>query len=463
MDFRSVDKYIDDNVDTMLGDLKELVSIPSKRSDACEGMPFGKACYDALVKADEIVTNIGMTTKNFDGFMLECNLNGNETPLGIIAHLDVVPEGNGWTKEPFSLAVDSERVYGRGVIDDKGPAVAVIHSIKALKECGFKLSKNVRLLLGAAEETGMEDLEYYQNNAKLPPIMLSPDGEFPVINVEKGLCQFEFSKNYSVNSGERQVTYFKAGSVVNAVPDEAEAEVSGVTVTEAAALTASLDIDIEFDIEESKNGVTIFAKGVSAHGSTPEKGDNALCGLICILKALKPTGELYKTLESLYELFPYNEGNGEHFGIKMSDEESGDLTILLSLLEAHDGQLKGGVDIRFPATASLARIKEIVEKKLLPLGMDIEYTHALEGHLVDENTPFIKTILNAYTEVTGNEGKCLGVGGATYLHTVDGGVAFGAEMPGEETNMHGADEQVKIETLKAIAKIYARAIYEICK
>lgn len=463
MDFKIVDKYIDDNIDSMLNDLGELIKIPSKRSEACEGMPFGKACYDALIKADEIVKSIGMATKNYEGFMLECNLNGNETPLGIIAHLDVVPEGNGWTKEPFSLTNDGERVYGRGVIDDKGPAVAVIHSIKALKACGFELSKNVRLLLGSAEETGMEDLEYYQNNAKLPPIMLSPDGEFPVINVEKGLCQFEFSKNYLENSGERKVTYFKAGSVVNAVPYEAEAEVSGITVTEAAALTASLDIDIEFDIEESENGVTIFAKGASAHGSTPEKGDNALCGLIYILKALNLNGELIKTLEGLYELFPYNEGDGEHFGIKMSDEKSGTLTILLSLLDAHDGKLTGGVDIRFPATVKLAKIKEVVENSFKPLKMDIKYSHALEGHLVDENTPFIKTILKAYSDVTGEEGKCLAVGGATYLHTVDGGVAFGAEMPGEETNMHGADEQVKIETLKTIAKIYARAIYEICK
>lgn len=462
MDFKSVDKYIDDNIDSMLSDLGELVKIPSKRADALDGMPFGKACCDALAKADEIVKSIGMTTKNYDNYMLECNLNNNETPLGIIAHLDVVPEGNGWTKEPFSLSSDGERVYGRGVIDDKGPAVAVIHSIKALKECGFKLSKNVRLLLGSAEETGMEDLEYYQNNAELPPIMLSPDGEFPVINVEKGLCQFEFSKKYLCDVSDRQVIYFKAGSVVNAVPDKAQAEVSGITVAEAAELTASLDIDAEFDIEESKNGVTIFVKGVSAHGSTPENGDNALCGLIRILLQLDLNGELIKTLADLYELFPYNEGDGEHFGIKMSDE-SGELTILLSLLEAHDGKLTGAVDTRFPATVSLAKIKEITLQKLLPLGMDIEYTHALEGHLVDENTPFIKTILKAYSDVTGEEGKCLATGGATYLHTVEGGVAFGAEMPGEETNMHGADEQVKIETLKAIAKIYARAIYEICK
>ncbi len=462
MDFKSVDKYIDDNIDSMLSDLGELVKIPSKRADALDGMPFGKACCDALAKADEIVKSVGMTTKNYDNYMLECNLYNNETPLGIIAHLDVVPEGNGWTKEPFSLSSDGERVYGRGVIDDKGPAVAVIHSIKALEACGFKLSKNVRLLLGSAEETGMEDLEYYMANAELPPIMLSPDGEFPAINIEKGICQFEFSKKYVCDASDRQVTYFKAGSVVNAVPDKAQAEVSGITVAEAAELTASLDIDAEFDIEESKNGVTIFVKGVSAHGSTPENGDNALCGLIRILLQLNLNGELIKTLADLYELFPYNEGDGEHFGIKMSDE-SGELTILLSLLEAHDGKLTGAVDTRFPATARLSKIKEIIESKLTKLGLSINYTHALEGHLVDENTPFIKTILKAYSDVTGEEGKCLSTGGATYLHTVEGGVAFGAEMPGEETNMHGADEQVKIETLKAIAKIYARAIYEICK
>lgn len=463
MDFKIVDNYIDENVESLLADLAELVKIPSKRGEASVGLPFGKACADVLAKAEEQANGIGLKTKNYDNYMLECNLNDGDTPVGIIAHLDVVPEGNGWTKEPFSLSTDGVRVYGRGVIDDKGPAVAVLHAVKALKECGAKMSKNARILLGTAEETGMEDLKYYQDNATLPPIMLSPDGEFPVINVEKGICQFDFSKELKPSDDKRQIISFKAGSVVNAVPDQAVAEVSGITVAEAATLTADVDIDIEFDIEQSANGVTISAKGLSAHGSTPEKGVNALCGLIYILKSLDVKGELMGTLDALYELFPFGEGNGEHFGINMSDKESGEITVLLSLLDANETNLTGGVDIRFPATAKLKNVQEIVESKLLPLGLKISYTHAEEGHLVSENEPFIKTILKAYTDVTGEEGKCLAVGGATYLHTVEGGVAFGAEMQGEETNMHGADEQVKIETLKTIAKIYARAVYELCK
>ena len=463
MDFLSIDRYIDDNIDLMLKDLGELIEIPSKRGEPCDDMPFGKDCAEVIKKAQEQAEKIGLKTINHENYMLECNYNDSDTALGVIAHLDVVPEGNGWTYEPFKLSVVGNKAIGRGTIDDKGPAEAVLYAVKALAENKVKLSKNVRILLGAAEETGMEDLEYYREKVGFPPIMLSPDAAFPVINVEKGLCQLEFSGDITKETYQRYIKSFKSGSVVNAVPDNASAEVIGVSKQEADKLITGENTTLKISVSDISGGVLIKAEGKSAHASTPELGDNALTGLVKVLTELRLDGKIAKILTGLYEFFPYNEGSGEHFGLKISDNKSGPLTMVLSLLNADDEMISGGIDIRFPATVPLCEIKKTVSSRLLPMGLQISYTHALEGHIVDDNEPFIKTLLSAYTEVTGNEGTCLSEGGATYLHTVNGGVAFGAEMPGEITNMHGANEQISIDTLKAISKIYARAIYNICR
>ncbi|MGN1097325.1 MAG: Sapep family Mn(2+)-dependent dipeptidase, partial [Clostridia bacterium] len=279
MNFSAIDKYLEDNTENLINDLARIVAIPSKRGQAEEGKPFGAACALALDEMDKLAKSAGFKTQNLDNYMLECDYNGEETALGIIAHLDVVPEGDGWDSNPFELVKKDGAVFGRGTIDDKGPAIAAFYAVKALKENGVKLAKNVRLLFGSDEESGMGDLEYYRSKKALPEMMLSPDGEFPVINVEKGVCQFSFKKEYSVVAAPSLVS-LKAGNVVNAVPEKAEAVVSGISEEQAKSAAAAADTSLKFDFVTCGEGVKIMAKGVSAHGSTPEKGDNALTGLM---------------------------------------------------------------------------------------------------------------------------------------------------------------------------------------
>ena len=54
------------------------------------------------------------------------------------------------------------------------------------------------------------------------------------------------------------------------------------------------------------------------------------------------------------------------------------------------------------------------------------------------------------------------IGGGTYVHETENGVAFGAEFPEEDNNMHGADEFIKEESLLLNAEIYANAILMLC-
>lgn len=102
------------------------------------------------------------------------------------------------------------------------------------------------------------------------------------------------------------------------------------------------------------------------------------------------------------------------------------------------------------------------EKAVTRAGLAIDEWNGNEPHYVDENSEFIKTLLSVYTELTNKNGHCIAIGGGTYVHNVDGGVAFGAEFPGTESRMHGADEFISLEHLTLSAKIYAEAILRLC-
>jgi succinyl-diaminopimelate desuccinylase len=335
-----------------------------------------------------------------------------------LTHLDVVPEGKGWSSDPFTLTRSGDKLIGRGTIDDKGPAVAALFAARAVKDLGISLKKGVRLIFGTNEENGSADLKMYRDVHTLPPMVFTPDGEYPVINAEKGMLRVYFSAKYSGIP-------VHGGTVINAVPsicsDDAEDYI-----------------------------------GKSAHASTPEKGENA------ITKFLSIQGDLHPLLNNLSELFPHGELNGSSCGLGFSDEVSGDMTCVLTMLNTENGRLCGGIDIRFPLDRSKSEISGIICEKLTSAGFEIDSCEGVEPHCTDENSTFVQALLKAYESVTGDKGRCIAIGGGTYVHEIEGGVAFGAEFPGEDGHMHSPDEFITVENLLKNAEIMAEAIYNIC-
>lgn len=132
----------------MLNDLKKLIAIPSVMGEAEEGAPFGKAPRAALDCFLEIAANYGLKTHNENGYCGWAELGDGKGMLGILGHLDVVPAGDGWSNEPYSMVCEDGLIKGRGVADDKGPTVAALHALKRLKESGKKLNNRIRLIVG---------------------------------------------------------------------------------------------------------------------------------------------------------------------------------------------------------------------------------------------------------------------------------------------------------------------------
>ena len=411
-------QYLESHIDDMTALLRELVAVPSVQGDAEESFPFGREPARALEIMLRECRKAGFDVENVENYAGSADINSLEAQLAVLTHLDVVPAGDGWSSPPFELTQVGDKLVGRGTIDDKGPAVAAFFAAKAVKELGIPLKKGVRLIFGTNEENGSADLAYYRSKRTLPPMVFTPDGEYPVINAEKGMLRVYFSAKYSGIP-------VRGGTVINAVP-----------------AVCSDDANDYF--------------GKSAHASTPEKGENA------ITKYLDIQGNLHPLLNNLSELFPHGEFNGRSCGLGFRDDISGDMTCVLSMLNARDGRLCGGIDIRFPLDRTKAEISGIICEKLRSAGFEIDSCEGVEPHCTDENSTFVQALLKTYERVTGKNGRCIAIGGGTYVHEIEGGVAFGAEFPGEDGHMHSPDEFITVGNLLKNAEIMAEAIAEIC-
>lgn len=453
---KAICQYIDEHRNDMITDLRILAEIPSVMGEAEEGAPFGKEPARALNTALELCEKYGLHTRNIDNYVGTADFFADtDNYLGILCHMDVVPEGSGWTFPPFAITEKDGRLYGRGAIDDKGPAVAALYALRAIKELGIPLDKNVRLILGTNEENGSDDLEYYTKKEQLPPLLVTPDGSYPVINIEKGMLRMSLQARLAPPAEGMIIKSIISDGAVNAVPFTASADILNITEEMFRSAAEGLNVDIAAD------GTRFTVNGKGAHASTPESGRNALTALFTIISRLDKAGA-YPHISALTRLFPYGETDGLSCGIKCSDDISGGATTVLSVCDCDGENILCRQDIRFPVCESCAGIIQKLKSAAEKYGFIVTADMESEPHHVPADSDFIRTLLDVYEDATGEKGYTVAIGGGTYVHNTSGGVAFGAEFPGDKNNMHGADEFITTDSLLKNAKIYAEAIIRLC-
>lgn len=463
---KEIEEYIESHKQEMIEDICTLCRINSEKMPYREGMPYGPGAFDALNEALAMAESYGFSITNYDNYVGTADLNHKEHQLDILAHLDVVPAGEGWKEtEPFEPVVKGDKLFGRGTADDKGPAVAALYAMRAVKELNIPLKKNVRLILGTDEECGSSDIEHYYAIEKEAPMTFSPDGSFPVVNTEKGGLNGHFTAEWTVSGQLPKLVGLEAGTKVNVVPGKAGAVVAGIDAEalEHAAAECEKRTGIRFELKMDEDTATITAIGESAHASLPEEGNNALTGLLLYLTEL-PLAECEQMtmIRRLLELIPHGDTSGEALGIAMEDELSGSLTLAFSLLKVTESGLEGTFDSRCPVCATEENVLAVVRRNMAEKGFTLHNDSMKPPHHVDGNSEFVKTLLSAYESYTGRKGECVSMGGGTYVHALKNGVAFGASMPGTDNRMHGADEYAVIEELTVSAKIFAQVIVDLC-
>ncbi len=374
----------------------------------------------------------------------------------VLSHLDVVPEGTGWTHAPYGGEIVDGKMYGRGTIDNKGPAISAIYALNALKETGVKLNRRVRVLFGLNEEKGSACVKHYvENGGEIPVMAFTPDAEFPIINGEKGQLGGTFTRK--IEKSERYISFFQSGTVSNVVPEFAKATI----ILPEAEIEAVLSKKFEkVSVKKVDDTLLFEATGISAHASMPEIGDNAIFRLFNALKEINLDGQSVEFVNFITNNF-CPDVNGKALGIYCNDEISGDLTLNIGIMDLVNGELSLNLDIRFPVTIDGVGLTEKLENAMKLGGFSFDRIKHSNGIYMPPENRLIQTLSKVYEQCTGEKAELLCIGGGTYAKAMPNCVAFGPSFLDDEAVMHKPDEYVDIEHLLKVTNIYANAMYEL--
>ncbi len=452
--------------DEFAADLGRLIAVRSVRGEARDGMPFGEGPAEALRLGLELCEGYGLRVTNYDNYAGSADLAADKPPmLDILAHLDVVGEGDGWETEPYTMTLKADGcLYGRGVADDKGGLLAAAYAMRCVRELGLPLRCNCRLILGCDEETDMEDTRWYYLKNKPAPCTTTPDANWPVCNVEKGFFRPELRMSLEPETATPRVVSLDGGFRINVVPTDAAAVMTGMDelALRTALLPLAAEIGVGFDVEPCEAGLRLTVHGRGCHAAMPETGNNGLTALVRLLCEL-PLADCGSTraLAALNAVLPHGDWSGRAAGIAQCDELSGALTCSFTQLKIDANGLWGVCDCRVPLCASDENCRRPFAEKLGALSFTVS-GEMLPGHYTPAEGEFIQTLLRSYERYSGKKGYCYSMGGGTYVHHIPGGVAFGTEPPDFDTRMHGANERIPLDELLRCMEIYADVIASLC-
>lgn len=485
------EEYLIKNNEEMVSSLQKIIRLKSEAGERVETKegeiyPFGEdvqRCYEEFMKMAE---DMGFETTNIDNYgghidFVGSGENGNPPKVfAIIGHLDVVPCGSGWDLEPYGGEIKDGYLYGRGTTDDKGPMISCLYAMKALKEAGYQPKNTIRVIVGLDEETNWDGMEYYLERVDKPDYGFTPDGDFPIINGEKGILTFEMAKKFSkFQEIGLTLTKVKGGTASNSVADLAKATIKFQVKDEKSkkeleertkaydkikeiALKYAEETGYNVSFKKGNKTVELTAVGKAAHGAKPSAGLNAISILMAVLGKLKIVNEGQKEYIDMYNQYISFETDGKSIGIAMEDEPSGELTFNVGILDMDEELGELTINVRYPVTKTDEEIYNKLQWIIDKYDLGLVKHKVSEPIFKDVNDPMIKDLLDIYRKHTGdNETPALVIGGGTYARATDNIVAYGALFPGDPDIMHQKNECISLERLEQMTKIYAEAIYKL--
>lgn len=455
--------------DSLIKDTQNLLHIKSvlDEENSTETAPLGKGVKEALEHMLKLGEADGFTSKNVGNLAGHLEFGQGEEIVGVLCHVDVVPEGDGWASDPFGAEIRDGKIFARGAIDDKGPTMAAYYAMKIVKELNLPLQKRVRMIIGTDEESNWRCVDHYFKHEEMPTLGFAPDADFPIIYAEKGIADFDLVQlKDSFSQREIEVIDFHSGRRYNMVPDHARVNLI-VKKQQTQIIQLFEDYLLRYDLKGKyhvNSGELVFEiEGVSAHGMEPDNGRNAGLFLANFLAQLEIDEQASHYFEFVSKNF-FQDSRGMKLGVNYTDDITGDLTInvgKLSYSSKNGGRL--GLNLRYPVTAAIEDIKDKLERELTEKGFALENFSNSNPHHVDENDILIKTLKQVYEEQTGEKAELLSIGGGTYARSLKSGVAFGPLFPGRPDIAHQKDEYIIIDDLVKATAIYAQAIYELAR
>ncbi|AOA02881.1 Sapep family Mn(2+)-dependent dipeptidase [Carnobacterium maltaromaticum] len=419
-----------------LAGLKKVMKVDSVKGLAETGAPFGKGPKKALETALDLASALGFETKIVSDAVGYAQYGtNNDEYLGIVGHLDVVEAGSGWSYPPFDLTLENGVLYGRGVLDNKGPAISTLYALSVLKELNIPLSKTIRILFGTDEESGSADIPLYLASEKPPIYGFTPDCKYPAVYGERGLVGIEIV-TVMPEKELKQISNFKGTFTRSSVPDYLE-----VTL---------------------KNGEEIQIEGKRAPSNAPEMGENVLTKFAEIATNEHFfTGELADYFSWLATAL-HLKHDGSGLGIDFSDQASGKLMLTPYAFKIEKNKVHLTLSIRYPISVTEEDI--LVElKQHLPMDSQLQIIRKMPATSFPLEHPMLKIMQEVYEECTGMDGTPVTTTGATYARTMPNIVAFGPSFPGQKGIAHNKDEYMDLTDLMKNMEIYAVTMAELAK
>lgn len=476
-----VEQNIEKNRCEMVKTLREFVSIASVVSAADGDMPYGKTVHDAFMfmlnKAEEEgfdILNVdnygghiefGGVTLNESGEIVETS---DET-MGIIGHVDVVPEGSDWDYEPYNGIVENGKLYGRGALDDKGPVIASFYAMKAIKDAGLMPAKKVRLVLGLDEETNWEGMKYYLSRVKPPDFGFTPDSEFPAIYGEMGVLFFDLVRK--IEKGREtglELRSLKGGAAANMVADYARAVVrdenrDNYKIIKEKAARFREEKGFKVNCKGMGRSLEITVQGLAAHGSRPSAGVNAVSQMMELLGTLDFSNDDVADFINFYNTYIGYELDGKSIGAYLEDKQSGKLIFNVGKVDIDTDYASLTVNIRYPVTKTADEVYEGMRPILNKYNFGLVKKKREEPIYLSDDDPMIVLLMDVYRRHTGDKCDPVVIGGATYARLFDRCVAFGCRFPETVDVAHQKNEFIDLDELFNATKIYADAIYQLAE
>lgn len=451
--------FIEQSREDLIRDLQGCIQIPSVEARDGSGYPYGEQVHRCLHYMLGTAEKLGFPVGNMDEQVGWCEYGDEDEMIAVLCHLDVVPEGDGWTVPPYEGRVADGRIYGRGSMDDKGPALCALYALKAVRDAGLPLRRRVRILFGLNEETGSADMKYYTaHGGEIPVMGITPDGEYPVINGEKGLVTQFFARELH-QTGDIRLLELSGGAAHNIVPAQASA-LLGCSREMAEKIAARPVGKVSCTL--TPEGVRVDAGGVGAHGGTPGEGENAIGRLMLFLSGLPLEGELKTVVDLLADKLGM-EWDGRSLGIAMADELSGDLTMNMGVAQLEGNTLTVKLNYRYPVTRHFEECGPQVKAAFEEAGFHETHLMHKAALYMPAGSPLVSKLLKVYADYTGDDARPKCIGGGTYAKMIPNTLAFGPIFPGDEVREHKPDEYMELSRLMDNTKILASAIYELAR
>ncbi|MEH7111334.1 Sapep family Mn(2+)-dependent dipeptidase [Neobacillus niacini] len=444
----------------LMMDLANLIRIRSVRSDETSSphAPFGNGIRQSFNELLNIAERDSFQFSDFDGYALHIDYGSGDEIVGILAHLDIVSEGNkdDWTFDPYTLTELNGFLYGRGINDDKAPLLAAYYAMKILRDLNIPLKRKVRLIVGGAEETTWECMEHYFTFNPQPEFAFTPDGDFPIVHCEKGVIQGTFT--------------FEPERVLNKEPPHKLIEIQSERQRGFICETCKVILESQYpeamksalsDADEiiiSNQTITAIYKGDKALSRNPHKGKNAFFLFAKNMIHLKNELANGEKFFSLLESYLLEDIYGKKIGLFHQDSETGSTTMAIPYV-TFDGQtFEIAFDYRFPKGQTLETATSALQRFCTEQRLSASIYKSLDLHYLQQDSRLICQLKQAYKSVTGNEAEGITKGGISYARVLKNGVCFGPTFPGDEPNTHMPNERIRIETLFKSIIIYCETI-----